>query len=398
VQNVEKKIADLDAGIVSPRAPQTVTPTDTAANKSASIRRSSLGSSASGGNARPGIAAPRPPSALDSDISTQYKFVGESSAIKREQEELTAKAVVLAESIDMLEASWKGKPMDKATLDVVTTLGLERGEILRKLESLQRQERLMELEKERKTRNRIISKTLRAVTKREPESSPVPLPDSVSNSEDLENEVAAAAAASAAAATVTSTAAAAAADVDDATEGEYSEASTASRGSSRSSRSSRHKHSGKSTRLSQQDGGASDHSDAHSPKLVRHRVRRNSGKTDTLPMPPRAATPTLTATSSSSKSSRPTARSGSGDEETSRPMRTMSSGAQTLKGSMLASSSIVDRLRAAAAAKELEKKKLLASSADAATTRADANAAAEAASMSSNADATPPPGFKLDDE
>jgi hypothetical protein len=397
VQNVEKKIADLDAGIVSPRAPQTVTTTaaaEAAANKSSTIRRSSLGSSASSGNARPGIAAPRPPSALDSDISTQYKFVGESSAIKREQEELTAKAVVLAESIDMLEASWKGKPMDKATLDVVTTLGLERGEILRKLESLQRQERLMELEKERKTRNRIISKTLRAVTKREPESSPVPLPDSVSNSEDLENEVAAAAAATAAAgATVTSTATAAA-DVDDATEGDYSEASTASRGSSRSSRSSRHKHSGKSTRLSQQDGGASDHSDAHSPKLVRHRVRRNSGKTDTLPMPPRAATPTPAATSG--KSSRPTTRSGSGDEETSRPMRTMSSGAQTLKGSMSASSSIVDRLRAAAAAKELEKKKLLASSADAATTRADVNAAAGAAPTSS--DATPPPGFKVDDE
>jgi len=308
-------------------------------------------------------------------VSTQYKFVGESSAIKREMEELTAKAVVLEESIDMIESDWKGKPMDKATLDVVTTLGLERADILRKLESLQRQQRQIELEKERKTRNRIISKTLRAVTSRSTEAPAAPLPDSISNSEELENEVAAAQAAA------SSSASTPALDTDDAGDDSDDKSSASTR-----SRSSRHQRSStKSSRRhsNQVDASAiSADADSHSPKLVRHRVRRSAASTHayTASTADAAAAPAADADGKAAASARaaqrPVARTS--DEEASRPKRTQSTSAaapgsaQTLKSGV--APSIVDRLRAAAAAKELEKKKKLQS-----------------------ADADAPEGFRLDE-
>lgn len=385
---MEKRVKDLDAGVAMPSSLGAVSSTALSSSMSSASSSSSSAVSRSKSSTlrselsgpRPAVAAPRPPpSDSGGDVSTQYKFVGESSAIKREMEELTAKAVVLEESLDMIESDWKGKPMDKATLDVVTTLGLERADILRKLESLQRQQRLIELEKERKTRNRIISKTLRAVTSRPSEAPAAPLPDSISNSEELENEVAAAAQAAAASSSPSTTPAL---DTDDAGDDSDDKSTASTR-----SRSSRHQRSAtKSSRRHSHQVDASAvlaaaaDADAHSPKLVRHRVRRSgaAAAAGSAEPPPSSSSSARTAAAAA----RPVARTS--DEEASRPKRTQSTSAaaavvgsaQTLKSGV--APSIVDRLRAAAAAKELEKKKKLQSSAEAEVVEA-------------------PEGFKLDE-
>jgi hypothetical protein len=291
------------------------------------------------------------PTSLDPDF-TQYKFVDDSNAIELEIEELTAKAVVLEESLDMIEADWKGKPMDKATLDVVTTLGLERSDIMRKLDSLQKQKRLMELERDRRNRTRIINKTLKAVTTRPSEApdSPAPLPNnSVSNSDDFETD-----AASSAVAAMRRHSGAHETDASD------DEKSTASTASTRSGSRVRHR-----TKVSRRrdlqaaedestgGGGASEDSSPSnsSQVVVKHRVRRPSSRAMSSPVAVAVESESLSASAPSASS----------------PLKKMSgSGEKSVVGNVnhatLSSSggsgSIVERLRAAAAAKEAEKKRL----------------------------------------
>lgn len=92
--------------------------------------------------ARPNESAPTPGEAR---APTEWRFANDQNGIEMEIEELTAKAVVLQESMDIMESDWKGKPMDKATLDVVTTLGIERSEIMQRLDVLSRQLKQIEV-------------------------------------------------------------------------------------------------------------------------------------------------------------------------------------------------------------------------------------------------------------
>lgn len=297
--------------------------------------------------------APRPPS-VDSDV-TQYKFVDDSNAIELEIEELTAKAVVLEESLDMIEADWKGKPMDKATLDVVTTLGLERGDIMRKLESLQKQKRLMELERDRRNRTRIINKTLKAVTTRPSEApdSPAPLPNSsVSNSDDLEADTGAGTivhrVSSSHSSTLANDTTDSAVDSEDApVRTNSNDNGNGSRVRHRTKVSRRRDAAGAPTAavVQEDESMAASEDSSNSQVVVKHRVRRPSNRTLSSPV-------ALAVTAEEAKGAMQPLKkeSGSGERE------------RNGSGSGLTSSSggsIVERLRAAALAKEQEKKRLM---------------------------------------
>lgn len=302
--------------------------------------------------------APRPPS-QESDV-TQYKFVDDSNAIELEIEELTAKAVVLEESLDMIEADWKGKPMDKATLDVVTTLGLERGDIMRKLESLQKQKRLMELERDRRNRTRIINKTLKAVTTRPSEApdSPAPLPNSsVSNSDDLEvDTVGGGTTVHRVSSSHSSTLANDTTDNENAAVGSE-DAPVRSNSNGNGSRVrhrtkvSRRRDASATSGVLQEDesmAASEDSSPSNSQVVVKHRVRRPSNRTLSSPV----ALAVTTEDDATAATQQPLKKaSGSGERN--------GSGLTSSGGGGGGGGSIVERLRAAALAKEQEKKRLL---------------------------------------
>lgn len=248
----------------------------------------------------------------------------------------------------MIEADWKGKPMDKATLDVVTTLGLERSDIMRKLESLQKQKRLMELERDRRNRTRIINKTLKAVTTRPSEApdSPAPQPNSsVSNSDDLEAD--AGTIVHRVSSSHSSTLANDTTDNENSALGSEDAAVTLSRSSGSRVRHrtkvSRRRDASATSAILQEDesmAASEDSSPSNSQVVVKHRVRRPSSRALSSPVALATAAATTTAV-----------------DDTSQPLKKMSgSGEHQRNGGT--TTTMVERLRAAALAKEQEKKRL----------------------------------------